>query len=55
MHSGGPGRDCPLTYRYGPSAFQRKADLEVDTLWVAGGLICMILAMAGLKWLMGKP
>jgi len=38
MHSAGPGRACPQTYRYGAAVFQRKADLEVDTLWIAGGL-----------------
>lgn len=35
--SGGPGRGCPLSYRYDSSAFQR-VDAKVDTLWVAGGL-----------------
>ncbi len=37
MHSAGPGRACPLSYRYGPAVFQ-KIDFQVETLWVAGGL-----------------
>ncbi len=34
----GPGRACPLEYRYGATALAGDARLEVDTLWVAGGL-----------------
>jgi len=34
----GPGRSCPLSYRYDASAVFRKIDFRVDTLWVAGGL-----------------
>ena len=33
-----PGRGCPITYRYAPAAFARLPEIEVDTLWVAGGL-----------------
>jgi hypothetical protein len=33
-----PGRSCPLSYRYPPSSLSGDAALEVDTLWVAGGL-----------------
>ena len=36
--SGAPGRSCPLSYRYGPSALSTKTDFQVETLWVAGGL-----------------
>ena len=32
------GRACPASYRYGAGALARGADLEVETLWVAGGL-----------------
>src|SRR5690242_4066910 len=35
---GGPGRACPLSYRYGAAALAVAPALEVDTLWVAGGL-----------------
>lgn len=33
-----PGRACPMSYRYEAAAFARPATLNVDTLWVAGGL-----------------
>src|SRR4051812_28750830 len=38
MGKSSPGRACPLSYRYGPAAFRAAPALEVDTLWVAGGL-----------------
>jgi hypothetical protein len=34
----GPGRSCPLTYRYGAAALAAPAALRADTLWIAGGL-----------------
>jgi hypothetical protein len=34
----GPGRSCPLAYRYGAKALAGPAALQVDTLWIAGGL-----------------
>lgn len=34
----GPGRSCPLHYRYGPGELARAATLEADTAWVVGGL-----------------
>jgi hypothetical protein len=33
-----PGRSCPVSYRYDPAVVFKKTDLQVDTLWVAGGL-----------------
>jgi hypothetical protein len=33
-----PGRSCPVAYRYAPSVFARAAELEVDVLYVAGGV-----------------
>ncbi len=33
-----PGRSCPLGYRYAPADFARPAQLECDTLYVAGGV-----------------
>jgi hypothetical protein len=33
-----PGRSCPISYRYGPRALRRCAQIEADTLYVAGGL-----------------
>ena len=38
MSRGRPGRACPRAYGYGAAALAREAELEVDTLWVAGGL-----------------
>ena len=37
MDSRGPGRSCPVSYRYDASSF-KKVSLNVETLWVAGGL-----------------
>jgi hypothetical protein len=34
----GPGRSCPLDYRYGPRALRDTPALEADVLWIAGGL-----------------
>lgn len=34
----GPGRSCPLAYRYGAPSLASPATLHADTLWVAGGL-----------------
>jgi len=34
----GPGRGCPLGYRYGAASLAGPESLQVDTLWVAGGL-----------------
>lgn len=33
-----PGRSCPLSYRYDPKAVTARIRLQVDTLWIAGGL-----------------
>ena len=38
MNSASPGRACPVSYRYGAAALRRPATLEVETLWIAGGL-----------------
>lgn len=34
----GPGRICPVAYRYGARALAAAATLQTETLWVAGGL-----------------
>jgi predicted phosphodiesterase len=36
--SAGPGRACPLSYRYSPAALAHGEAFATDTLWVAGGL-----------------
>jgi hypothetical protein len=33
-----PGRSCPLSYQYGRLALCGEASLNVDSLWIAGGL-----------------
>lgn len=33
-----PGRDCPLSYRYGAKSFAREPDIFAGTLYVVGGL-----------------
>ena len=34
----GPGRSCPLSYRYGAAALAGAPAFDTETLWVAGGL-----------------
>ena len=34
----GPGRACPLRYRYGPAAIARAPEFPAETLYVIGGL-----------------
>lgn len=33
-----PGRNCPVSYRYGPEVLRGAPALAADTLWIAGGL-----------------
>lgn len=44
----GPGRSCPVKYRYGAAALAAAAAPEVETLWVAGGLYGNRFALASL-------
>jgi len=37
-HDARPGRSCPISYRYGTEALKRCAEIEADTLYIAGGL-----------------
>lgn len=43
-----PGRICPTAYRYAPRVFDRAADLEAETLYVAGGLYGNVEALEAL-------
>jgi predicted phosphodiesterase len=43
-----PGRSCPTSYRYGPRALRTGPSLEVDSLWIAGGLYGNAFALAAL-------
>jgi hypothetical protein len=38
MRFAGPGRTCPVSYRYETEAIAAQSALTVDTLWIAGGL-----------------
>ena len=50
----GPGRNCPLGYRYGASSLAGPASLQADTLWIAGGLYGNPEALARLLELYGE-
>lgn len=41
----GPGRRCPLHYRYAPSVFRRPPELRAEVLYVAGGLYGNVAAL----------
>jgi hypothetical protein len=34
----GPGRTCPLSYRYSPTVFRRDPEIVAETIYVIGGL-----------------
>jgi hypothetical protein len=53
-HEPRPGRTCPIGYRYGARALSGPAALEVDTLWVAGGLYGNPYALESLLELYGR-
>ncbi len=44
----GPGRACPVSYRYGAEALRAEPSLAADTLYVAGGLYGNPLALDAL-------
>ena len=44
----GPGRSCPVSYRYGAAALAAPALMHAETLWIAGGLYGNIEALARL-------
>lgn len=44
----GPGRNCPLSYRYGAREVGREIRLRAETLWIAGGLYGNVLALQSL-------
>lgn len=48
----GPGRACPIDYRYGAAALAGPATLATDTLWVAGGLYGNPFALERLETLL---
>ena len=44
-----PGRTCPMAYHYGPAVFRRPAELEAETLHVAGGLYGNLPALQAIE------
>jgi hypothetical protein len=49
-----PGRSCPLSYRYGPSALANVPQQTTDTLYVIGGLYGNLPALAALRQLAAR-
>lgn len=47
--SAGPGRSCPLHYRYRPGELARAVTVEADTAWVVGGLYGNPEALAAIR------
>jgi hypothetical protein len=47
--SDGPGRCCPLDYRYDARALREAPALNCDVLWVVGGLYGNTEALACLR------
>ena len=41
----GPGRVCPVEYRYPPKVFDRAPEIVADTLYVVGGLYGNVIRM----------
>ncbi|MEI6547647.1 MAG: hypothetical protein WCN85_11580 [Burkholderiales bacterium] len=52
--SDGPGRCCPLDYRYDPRALREAPALNCDVLWVLGGLYGNTEALACLQSLIDR-
>ena len=52
----GPGRACPVGYRYGANALRAQPSVEADTIYVAGGLYGNPFALEALLGLVaGEP
>jgi hypothetical protein len=45
----GPGRVCPVDYRYDPRVFARDSEIETTSLYVAGGLYGNLPALAAVE------
>jgi hypothetical protein len=50
----GPGRTCPLSYRYSPAVFRRDPEIVADTIYVIGGLYGNLEALAGVRTLAAR-
>jgi hypothetical protein len=49
-----PGRNCPVSYRYGAAALAAPAALRAETLWIAGGLYGNPFALDALEALVQR-
>jgi hypothetical protein len=49
-----PGRNCPLSYRYGASSLRRSPELAADTLYAAGGLYGNLQALQRIEQLLAQ-
>jgi len=49
-----PGRNCPLSYRYSPRAFDRPPEIEAETIYVVGGLYGNVDALHALDALAAR-
>ncbi|HSJ99513.1 MAG TPA: hypothetical protein VLC53_20720, partial [Myxococcota bacterium] len=50
----GPGRSCPLSYRYAPRVLDRAPEIEAETLYVIGGLYGNVEALAAIARLAAR-
>ncbi len=50
----GPGRTCPVAYRYSPRVFDREPEIRADTLYVVGGLYGNVEALAAVAALAAR-
>jgi hypothetical protein len=50
----GPGRTCPISYRYSPRVFDREPDIVAETLYVVGGLYGNVEALDALHALAAR-
>jgi len=49
-----PGRSCPVSYRYPPTAFDRAPELEAEVLYVVGGLYGNVEALDAIERLAAR-
>lgn len=54
VHDPSPGRSCPLSYRYGPSALADAPEQSAQTLYVIGGLYGNLPALEALRQLAAR-
>ena len=50
----GPGRTCPVSYRYSPAVFRREPEVVAETLYAVGGLYGNVEALDALHALAAR-